>query len=86
MSLPTSIQWEAEGFPRLNVEVLAYREGGKNNHNDILVAKRVHKYGHSKDINEWHDLVGSGWGISVDGSAITHWAYFPQAPFKKVTD
>ena len=77
------IKWirTADELPPMNEFVMIHRVGGKNNHNDVGIGYREHKYG-TRD--EWRWIsTGYGqayWGISVDGSEVIAWAYKPEPP------
>jgi len=83
MSEGAIIKWRlvADELPPMNEFVLIHRVGGKNNHNDVGIGYREHKYG-TRD--EWRWLTtGYGqayWGISVDGSEVVAWAHKPEPP------
>lgn len=85
--LSVLVHWisTADRLPPLDHFVMVYRIGGKNNHNDVGVAYRTHRYGTRDDWN-WVETAmnQSYWGISVDGSIITHWAEKPRPPHIEV--
>ena len=75
-----TITWRlvADELPPMNTFVLVHRVGGKNNHNDVGIGYREHKYG-TRDEWAWRET-GYGqayWGTAVDGSEIVAWAYKP---------
>lgn len=72
-----------ESLPEEDEVVLVYRVGGKNKHDDVQLGCRVSPYGKSRDHIEWHTkdiCYYGGWGISCDGSKITHWRKIPTKP------
>jgi hypothetical protein len=85
--ITASIQWVSvdEGLPPMNTFVLIYRVGGKNDHHDVGIGYRSHKWG-TMDEWDWH-TTGYGqayWGISVDGSRVAYWAEKPVPPVPKI--
>lgn len=80
------IQWihVNDVLPPMNTFVMIYRAGGKNDHHDVGIGYRQHKYG-TRDEWEWI-TTGYGqsyWGLSVDGSVVLYWADKPEAPIPK---
>lgn len=80
-SLTSLVRWVPvdQRLPDMKVIVLGFRLGGINKHRDVVPVMRQHKYG-TRDQWEWLDMNGQYWGLSVDGSAITHWMELPAPP------
>ena len=70
-----------DALPPMDKIVLIHRFGGKNNHDDVRIGYRHHKYG-TRDEWEWSETGGGStyWGLSCDGSHITAWADMPVSP------
>ena len=88
MSKPTSqLTWIkcSDALPPMNTFVLVYRLGGQNNHNDIGIGFRRHKWG-TRDEWVWVDtgMNQDYWGVSCDGSDIVCWAEKPHPPARMV--
>jgi hypothetical protein len=85
--LREQVRWipVSERLPEMGKTVLIYRVGGVNRHSDIEYALRDKRYNTRREDNIW-DWVTSGnqggryWGLSVDGSEVTHWMPLPPPP------
>ena len=75
----------SERLPEIGQTVLNYRVGGANRHADVEFAVREKKYGTRREDNIWEwitcgNQAGRYWGLSVDGSEVTHWMPLPPPP------
>ena len=75
----------SEKLPEIGQTVLNYRVGGANRHADVEFAVREKKYGTRREDNIWEwitcgNQAGRYWGLSVDGSEVTHWMPLPPPP------